>query len=152
MSFVAELKRRNVVRVAAAYLVVGWLLTEVLTTILPTLGAPDWAARAVILIFVFGFIPAVVFSWFYELTPEGIKREEDVVRDDTIARGALRKLDYVTVTGVIILIVFVGLFSAQQTGDDSHYQLKLKSATRRSRSCRSKTCRTTRTMNIFRMA
>jgi len=118
MSFVAELKRRNVVRVAAAYLVVGWLLTEVLTTILPTLGAPEWAARAVILIFVFGFIPAVVFSWFYELTPEGIKREEDVVRDDSNARGAIRKLDYVTVTGVIILIVFVGLFSAQQTGDD----------------------------------
>ena len=82
------------------------------------MGAPEWAARAVILIFVFGFIPAVVFSWFYELTPEGIKREEDVVRDDTNAGGAVRKLDYVTVTGVIILIVFVGLFSAQQTGDD----------------------------------
>jgi len=119
MSLVAELKRRNVVRVAAAYLVVGWLLTEVLTTILPTLGAPEWAARAVILIFAFGFIPAVVFSWFYELTPEGIKREEDVVRDDTIASGAARKLDYVTVTGVIVLIVFIGLFSAQQTGDDT---------------------------------
>jgi TolB-like protein/tetratricopeptide (TPR) repeat protein len=119
MSLVAELKRRNVVRVAAAYLVVGWLLTEVLTAILPILGAPEWAARAVILIFAFGFIPAVVFSWFYELTPEGIKREEDVVRDDKVATGTLRKLDYVTVTGVIILIVFVGLFSAQQAGDDS---------------------------------
>ncbi len=119
MSLVAELKRRNVVRVAAAYLVVGWLLTEVLTTILPTLGAPEWAARSVILIFVFGFIPAVVFSWFYELTPEGIKREEDVVRDDKNPGGTIRKLDYVTVTGVVILIVFVGLFSAQQTGDDS---------------------------------
>jgi len=85
MSLVAELKRRNVLRVAAAYLVVGWLLTEVLTTILPTLGAPAWAARAVILIFAFGFIPAVIFSWFYELTPEGIKREEDVE-----ARGGCR--------------------------------------------------------------
>jgi TolB-like protein/Tfp pilus assembly protein PilF len=119
MPLVAELKRRNVFRVAAAYLVVGWLLTEVLTTILPTLGAPEWAARAVILIFAFGFIPAVVFSWFYELTPEGIKRDEDVVRDDAIVRGAARKLDYVTVAGVVILIVFIGLFSAQQTGDDS---------------------------------
>lgn len=119
MSLVAELRSRNVFRVAAAYLVVGWLLTEVLTTILPTLGAPEWAARAVILIFAFGFIPAVVFSWFYELTPEGIKREEDVVRDDKVAGGAARKLDYVTITGVVVLIVFVGLFSAQQTGDDS---------------------------------
>jgi len=63
MSLVAELRRRNVFRVAAAYLVVGWLLTEVLTTILPTLGAPEWASRAVILIFAFGFVPAVVLSW-----------------------------------------------------------------------------------------
>jgi len=119
MSLVAELKRRNVLRVAAAYLVVGWLLTEVLTTILPTLGAPAWAARAVILIFAFGFIPAVIFSWFYELTPEGIKREEDVDRDGSQTSGGRKKLDYVTVVGVVALIVFVGLFSARQTGDDT---------------------------------
>lgn len=119
MSLVAELRRRNVFRVAAAYLVVGWLLTEVLTTILPTLGAPEWMARAVILIFAFGFIPAVVFSWIYELTPEGIKREEDVNRDDSATRQMGRKLDYVTVASVIVLIIFIGLFSARQTGDDS---------------------------------
>jgi len=119
MSLVAELKRRNVFRVAAAYLVVGWLLTEVLTTILPTLGAPAWAARAVILIFALGFIPAVVFSWFYELTPEGIKREHEVDRDDSATRGKPKKLDYVTVVAVVVLIVFVGLFSAQETGDDA---------------------------------
>ena len=119
MPLVAELKRRNVLRVAAAYLVVGWLLTEVLTTILPTLGAPDWAVRAVILIFAFGFIPAVIFSWFYELTPEGIKREEDVDREGSQTSGGRKKLDYVTVVGVVVLIVFVGLFSARQTGDDA---------------------------------
>ncbi|MDH3612097.1 MAG: tetratricopeptide repeat protein [Gammaproteobacteria bacterium] len=119
MSLVAELKRRNVFRVAAAYLVVGWLLTEVLTTILPTLGAPEWAARAVILVFALGFIPAVVFSWFYELTPEGIKREHDVDRDDTDTTPTRKKLDYVTVASVVILIVFIGLFSAQKTGDDT---------------------------------
>ncbi len=56
MSLIVELKRRNVFRVAAAYLVVGWLLTEVFTTILPTLGAPAWISRAIILIFAFGFI------------------------------------------------------------------------------------------------
>jgi TolB-like protein/Flp pilus assembly protein TadD len=119
MSLVAELRRRNVFRVAAAYLVVGWLLTEVLTTILPTLGAPEWTSRAVILIFALGFIPAVVISWFFELTPEGIKREEDVQRHETGSKRFGRKLDYVTVVGVVILIVFVGLFSARQTGDDS---------------------------------
>ena len=119
MSLVDELRRRNVFRVAAAYLVVGWLLTEVLTTLLPTLGAPDWASRAVILIFALGFIPAVIFSWFYEITPEGIKRDEEVIRDESARRGPSRKLEYVTVTGVVILIVFVGLFSARQTGDDT---------------------------------
>ena len=97
MSLVVELRRRNVFRVAAAYLVVGWLLTEVLTTILPTLGAPEWTSRAVILIFAFGFIPAVVFSWIFELTPEGIKREEDVQRDGTRPHKFGRKLDYITV-------------------------------------------------------
>jgi len=117
MSLVAELRRRNVFRVAAAYLVVGWLLTEVLTTILPTLGAPDWMSRAVILIFAFGFVPSVVLSWFYELTPDGIKREEDLLREPASARPEARKLEYVTVVAVVVLIVFVGFFSARQTGD-----------------------------------
>ena len=69
MSLVAELKRRNVFRVAAAYLVVGWLLTEVLTTILPTIGAPDWTARVVILVFAFGFVPTIkiLFRIIYRL-------------------------------------------------------------------------------------
>lgn len=117
MSLIVELKRRNVFRVAAAYLVVGWLLTEVLTTILPTLGAPEWTSRAVILIFAFGFVPAVVLSWVYELTPEGIKREHEVVRDESITSSTAKKLDYVTIIAVIGIIIFVATFSAQQTGD-----------------------------------
>ncbi len=119
MSLVAELKRRSVFRVAAAYLLVGWLLTEILTTILPTLGAPAWAVRAVILIFAFGFIPAVIFSWFYELTPDGIKRDHEVDHDEAQTGAAGKRLNYITVAGVIALIVFVGLFSARQTGDDT---------------------------------
>ena len=119
MSLVAELRRRNVFRVAAAYLVVGWLLTEVLTTILPTLGAPEWAARAVILIFAFGFIPAVVISWFYELTPEGIKREQEVDHDDPAAVTTRKKVDHITIGTAVVLIILVGLFSARQTSDDA---------------------------------
>ncbi len=119
MSLVNELRRRNVFRVAAAYLVVGWLLTEVLTTILPELGAPDWASRAVILIFAFGFVPAVVLAWFYEVTPAGIKREEDVDRDDPGQRLATRRIDQVTIATAIVLIILVGLFSARYTADDA---------------------------------
>jgi len=119
MSLIVELKRRNVFRVAAAYLVVGWLLTEVLTTILPTLGAPAWTSRAVILIFAFGFIPAVVLSWVFELTPEGIKREHEVVRDESILSNTAKKLDYVTIAAVIGIIIFVATFSAKHAEDEA---------------------------------
>ena len=118
MSLVAELRRRSVFRVAAAYLVVGWLLTEVLTTILPTLGAPEWAARAVILIFAFGFIPAVILSWFFEITPEGVKREQDVDREHPGANRVARRVDQLTIGTAVALIVVVGLFSARYTADD----------------------------------
>jgi TolB-like protein/Flp pilus assembly protein TadD len=118
MSLVVELRRRNVFRVAAAYLVVGWLLTEVMTTILPTLGAPDWASRAVILTFAFGFIPAVVLSWFYEITPDGIKRDHEVDHDRHEARR-VNKLDQATIGTAIALIIVIGLFSARYTADES---------------------------------
>jgi len=118
MALIAELRRRNVFRVAAAYLVVGWLLTEVLTTILPTLGAPGWAARAVILTFAFGFIPTVVLSWVFELTPDGIKREHEVDRSDSDTSKTGRKLDYVTIVGVILAVVFFGFFSAKTSDDE----------------------------------
>jgi hypothetical protein len=118
MSLIAELRRRNVFRVAAAYLLGGWLLTEVLTTILPTLGAPEWAARAVILIFAFGFIPAVVLAWFFEITPDGIKRDHEVDFDDPDKQRQVRKLDQLTIATAVVLIIFVGLFSARHTADD----------------------------------
>lgn len=119
MSLVTELKRRNVFRVAAAYLVVGWLLTEVLTTLLPTFGAPAWVANAVILVFAFGFIPAVILSWVYELTPDGITREKDVARDDDTVAVSVRKLDYVTIAGVVLVVVFVAFFSASRSPDNA---------------------------------
>lgn len=118
MSLFAELQRRNVVRVAAAYLVVGWLLTEVLTTILPTLGAPEWVANAVILSFAFGFIPAVILSWVYQLTPTGIRKEVDIDRDDADLRMSVGALDYLTIAGVVVAIVFIAVFSASESTDD----------------------------------
>jgi TolB-like protein/Tfp pilus assembly protein PilF len=118
MSLVAELRRRNVFRVAAAYLVAGWLLAEVLTNVLPALGAPEWTERAVLIIFALGFIPAVVFSWIYELTPEGVKREDELGEGVRPKTKASRVLDHITLAGVIIIIVSVGLFSARQAGDD----------------------------------
>ena len=118
MPLAAELRRRNVFRVAAAYLVVGWLLTEVLTTTLPALGAPDWSEQAVIYVFVLGFFAAVILAWFFELTPDGIKRDEAVARDSSERTHRHRLINYVTLAGIALIVVFVGFFSARQVSDD----------------------------------
>ncbi len=107
MSLFSELRRRNVFRVAAAYLVVGWLLTEVASTLLPMFGAPGWVARALVIVIAIGFVPLLIFSWAYELTPEGLKRESLVNRVESITWQTGRKLDLVTITAVVLGVVFL---------------------------------------------
>lgn len=107
MSLITELKRRNVFRVATAYIIVGWLVTEISTTVLPTFGAPDWVAKAVIFVVGIAFIPVLIFSWAFEMTPEGIKREKDVDRDASITSQTGKKLDYVTIAAVIAGVAFL---------------------------------------------
>ena len=77
-NFFAELKRRNVYKVAVAYAVVGWLLVQVATQVFPFFEIPNWAVRLVVLAIVIGFPIALVIAWAFELTPEGMKRTEDV--------------------------------------------------------------------------
>ena len=77
-SFFAELKRRNVYKVAIAYAVVGWLLIQVATQVFPFFEIPNWAVRLVVLAIVAGFPIALVIAWAFELTPQGLKRTEDV--------------------------------------------------------------------------
>ena len=91
--FLFELKRRNVLRVAAFYAAAGWLLVQIATQVLPVFDVPTWAMRVVVIAVVLGFPFALVFSWFYELTPEGLKRENEVDRSQSIARSTGRKLD-----------------------------------------------------------
>jgi len=69
---------------AGLYLVGAWLLTQVTSTLLPAFDAPSWALRGLIITLALGFIPAVIFSWIFELTPEGLKREEDVAPEHSI--------------------------------------------------------------------
>jgi len=116
MSLVSELRRRNVFRVVFAYLVGGWLLTEVLTTILPELGAPAWSSRMVILLFALGFVPAAVLPWIYELTPDGIKRESEIA-GDRVVRGTNRTFDYLAIATVAILILALAVLGARTTID-----------------------------------
>jgi hypothetical protein len=75
-NFFAELKRRNVYKVAVAYAVVAWLLIQVATQVLPFFEIPNWAVRLVVLVIIIGFPIALVIAWAFELTPEGLKRTD----------------------------------------------------------------------------
>jgi adenylate cyclase len=77
-NFFAELKRRNVYKVAVAYTVVGWLVIQISSTVLPTFHASEWILQTLLVLVAIGFLIALVIAWAFELTPEGIKRTEDV--------------------------------------------------------------------------
>ena len=78
MSLLTELKRRNVIRMAGLYLVGAWLVVQVSSTVLPMFGAPDWLPRTMVVLLAIGFVPALIFAWVFELTPDGIKRMKGV--------------------------------------------------------------------------
>ena len=115
-NFFAELKRRNVYKVAVAYAIVGWLLVQVATQVFPFFEIPNWAVRLVVLAIVIGFPIALVFAWAFELTPEGIKRTEDV---DLTAQThpKSRAWIYVVVIGgaISVALFFLGRYTVQNT-------------------------------------
>ncbi len=106
-NFFAELKRRNVIRMAGLYLLGAWLLTQVASTVFPAFDVPGWALRGLIITLVLGFIPAMIFSWVFELTPEGLKRDEDVAPEQSIAPQTGRRMDRMIIA---VLVVALGYF------------------------------------------
>jgi len=108
LSFLNELKRRNVFRVAAAYIVVAWLIIQVAETLFPLFGYDETPARIVVIVLAIGFIPALVLSWAFELTAEGLKRthEADLAQSITPATG--KKLDRII---VVVLALALGYFA-----------------------------------------
>ena len=100
-SFLDELKRRNVVRMAGLYLVGAWLLVQVAGTVLPMFGAPEWLPRSIVIVLALGFIPALIFSWAFELTPHGLKRDEDVTPEESIASQTARRMNRM-ITAVLV--------------------------------------------------
>jgi TolB-like protein/Tfp pilus assembly protein PilF len=103
-----ELKRRNVIRVAIAYAVSAWLLIEVTATIFPILSLPNWSVTLVTVLLFVGFPIALIFAWAFELTPEGLKLEKQVVREESITHATGRKLDFVIIG---MLVVALGFFT-----------------------------------------
>lgn len=116
MSFFAELKRRNVIRVAFAYVVVAWVVAQVAEFAFENFGAPDWVLKSVIVMLVLGLPIVIVFAWAFELTPEGIKREEDVDREQSITSQTGRKLDR---TIIVVLLVALAWFAWDKFSGDS---------------------------------
>src|SRR5947207_2859624 len=106
-SFFAELRRRNVIRFAGLYLVGAWLLVQVASTVLPMFGAPDWLPRSIVILLAIAFLPALIFSWVFELTPEGLKRDEDVKPEESIAPQTARRMNRMIIA---VLVLALGYF------------------------------------------
>ena len=104
-SFFAELKRRNVVRMAGLYLVGAWLATQVAGTVLPMLEAPGWVARTMLALLAIGFVPALVFAWVFEITPDGLKRESEIDRTQSVTPGTGRRMDRAIIVALVLALV-----------------------------------------------
>jgi len=116
-----ELKRRNVFRVGIAYVIAAWLILQVVDLVLDAMPAPDWVMQVFLLGTAVGFPLALLFAWAFEMTPEGVKREKDVDRSQSITQQTGRKLDYVIIavliSAVAILLVDKFVLQDETTGD-----------------------------------
>ena len=107
MGLVSELRRRNVVRVAIAYVVAAWLLLQVADVVLNNIEAPSWVFQAILLLLIIGFPVALIFAWAFELTPEGIKKEKDVDRSESVTHLTGRKLDFTIIGLMAVAILYL---------------------------------------------
>ena len=107
--FFHELKRRNVFRVAIAYVVVTWLLLQVVDILVPMLTLPEWVGRLILLLLLVGFPIALIFAWAFEMTPEGVKLEKNVDRSESITHVTGRKIDR-TIIGVLVVALAAAVY------------------------------------------
>ena len=128
-SFFAELKRRNVYKVAVAYAVVGWLLVQIATQVFPFLEIPNWVVRLVIALVAIGFPIALVIAWAFELTPEGIKRTEDVDLAASARQPRKHAWIFVMIVGAAFSIglFFIGRYTGRNTASAAGTELPAKS-------------------------
>gem|GEM_PF-712200 len=119
MSFISELKRRNVFRAAIGYVISTWLLAQVADLVLGTIGAPAWVMQTILLIFALGFPVVLFFSWAYEVTPEGIKRESEIDQAHSISPVTARKLDRAI---LVLLVLSLGYFIWESRFSDRDFE------------------------------
>ena len=106
-SLLTELRRRNVFRVGAAYIVIAWVIAQVFDLLADNFGAPDWVMKVVLSFLAIGFVVALLLSWAYELTPDGVKKSEDVPPEESIAPQTGNKLTVIAVVGLVIALAFI---------------------------------------------
>src|SRR3989440_7538486 len=128
-SFFAELKRRNVYKVAVAYAVVGWLVIQVSSTVLPTFHAPEWVVQTLVVLVAIGFPIALVMAWAFELTPEGIKRTEDVDLAASARQPRKHAWILIVIVGAALSVglFFIGRYTARNTAGAARTELPAKS-------------------------
>jgi len=105
--YLEELRRRNVFRAIAAYIIIGWVLLQVATTLEEALGLPTWFDAVITALLVIGFPAVVIVSWVYELTPDGLQKTRAVDAEASIASRTGRRLNYITIAGVVVLLAVV---------------------------------------------
>ena len=108
MSFIEELKRRNVFKVGIAYAITAWILLQLIDVVGDILALPVWVPKLILLLLAVGLVPALIFAWAFEITPEGVKREKDVDRSQSIANVTGQKLNSVIIG---VLVVALGYFA-----------------------------------------
>jgi TolB-like protein len=138
LSFFKELKRRNVLRVGVAYTIAGWLIVQVVETLFPIYGLSDAAIRLVVTLLAIGLLPVLVLAWAFELTPEGLKKDKDVDRSQSITLRTGKKLDRMI---MVALALALGLFAfdkfvlskSRETAQQQQQEEQLASATEEAR-------------------
>jgi TolB-like protein/Tfp pilus assembly protein PilF len=128
VSFVDELKRRNVLRIAGLYVAGAWLVLQVAGTVLPMIDAPVWLSRSIVILLAIGFLPALIFAWAFELTPQGLKREKDVEPAESITPHTGKKLDRVI---MVVLALALGYFAFDKFVLAPHREAEHMSAARK---------------------
>ena len=111
MSFFDELKRRNVLRVGTAYVVTAWLITQVAAATFPAFGFGGAGVRITVIVLAIGLLPALVFAWVFEITPDGLKKEADVDRSQSITPRTGKMLDR---TIMVVLALALGYFALER--------------------------------------
>ncbi|MBT8132802.1 MAG: hypothetical protein KJO35_11070, partial [Gammaproteobacteria bacterium] len=129
-SLISELRRRNVLKMAAAYAVVAWILIESGSVLLPTFGAPEWFFKAWVLVIIGGFLLSLTLAWIFEWTPEGVKLEKDVDRSESITHETGRRLNF-SIIGLLLVALSISLvlnFTGMRAGESQSARAEIGSS------------------------